>query len=164
MGPYLDESGEHSFHFSIVPTPAGAGWRAAWQRAVETNSAQHMRLPAQPVRLPCRAAAAAQPHEPSATLPAAAPLLQTGHPRLWVSAVKKEDAGSGVVVRLFDNEGANASASLRLLSAPVVRASRTSIIEHEAELLPSAAQLDVPAWGIETFKLEPSWAHAEQAS
>jgi len=167
MGPFLEESGNHSFAFSLFATPAGAGWRHAWQRAVEVNIAQvAVRAPERPsMRTPATASTGTEVAKTNASLANAAPLapaasfLETGHEALWVSAVKREQSPRngtrGVIVRLFDNQGANSTASLRLLSAPSVRAYRTNLIELEAQPLPSAAQLAVPAWGIETLLLEP---------
>jgi len=159
QGPFLDESGNHSFSFSLFVTRAGAGWASKWQHAVEANTAQVA------VR---RSPAAGTPitgtgtgtgfAAPQTTLPAAASLLTTDGGRgLCVSAVKREDSGSRdrVVVRVFDNEGVNSTASLRLLSAPSVCVYQTDIIERNAKLLSSASGLRVPAWSIETFLLQP---------
>jgi len=163
MGPFLDESGNHSFAFSLFATPAGTGWRHAWQRAVEVNTAQVLVRSSSQQDVAAKIAAspsatfAARAPASHAAVPPAASFLETGSDTLWVSAVKREESGGrrNVVVRLFDNVGANSTASLRLLSAPSVRVQKTNLIELDSQPLPSAVQVAVPAWGIETFLLEP---------
>eukprot|EP00811_Abedinium_folium_P002192 NODE_12008_length_1252_cov_3.080000.p1 GENE.NODE_12008_length_1252_cov_3.080000~~NODE_12008_length_1252_cov_3.080000.p1 ORF type:complete len:401 (+),score=113.19 NODE_12008_length_1252_cov_3.080000:102-1205(+) len=137
QGPFIDESGDHTFHFSIFATPPG---EAAWRSAVE-------------VAMPL--AAVQKPAFAGAPLASKGSFLEVSSPSIWVTAVKKEHSGNGLIVRMFDAEGVGADASVDVLAVPAVKAAyKTNLIELDAHQLPATnhgCNVTLTPWSIETF-------------
>lgn len=97
------------------------------------------------------AAAAAQP------LPQAQSLITVGSSTAWVTALKKEWTGNGVVLRLFDVAGVASSVPVQL-TFPASGLAHCSIIELDCSNMTSSNgptwPLPVGAYAIETFRFD----------
>jgi len=130
VGPFINQTGNHSFHFSIIPTLPG--WRNGWRQGVESQT---------PLTV------AKSTGDKANLLPGRHSFLSVGSsPNLWVTAVKREQPLSspwqqctpehtdtcaplkrGVVVRVFDNEGLQNTTAALNFSIPVLGAAATNV-------------------------------------
>lgn len=141
-GPFLDESGDHMFNFSMFSGAPGA------THARLARQANHrLRVVPQP------------PAAAPAALPAAGSFLIVSGDNVHVGAVKKEDGANrtGVIVRVADAEGVDGTSTLWVRGG-AKSAAKTSIIElaprtplavHEGNVT-----LPVGRWSIETLRIE----------
>lgn len=162
QGPFLNESGDHFFTFSLLSD--APGWKRTWRGSVQANHKL------EPVVLP--ASAGRRRTRPSFSLPPTFGFVNvsdaaTGRESdaLWISALKKEDSGDGLIIRLFDAQGYGSNETRIDLAADVRGASSTNIIEHNATaaeaaaaavraIEPRAVGLRVAPWAIETLRVE----------
>lgn len=174
-GPFTNETGDHSFFFSIFPTEPG--WRNGWQHAVSSQTPlTAVRKTGAHVNVNLRGAN--DEEAPGTSLGPDGSFLSLDQTNLWVSAVKREQPMSapwkdcpqenalecaprrgGLVVRLFDNEGLvdTANAQLRLF-VPVRGIVRTNLIEQYNTSSSGdeniGGGISVGHNAIETFKLD----------
>ena len=147
--PFLPEPGDHDFLFSI--SASAPGWASGWRAGVQPNN------PLCGVQRPLNSSA------PGARLPPSHSFVNIsaaagGEAEAWVTAVKKEDSGEGLILRAFavsDRDDRVVVAS----AWPLTRgAARTDLIEGNAVDVPGtigalSVELPLGHWAIETIKL-----------
>ena len=147
--PFLPEPGDHDFLFSI--TASAPGWASGWRAGVAPNN---------PLRAVQRAVNGTQ----GARLPLRHSFINVtaagggGEAEAWVTAVKKEDSGAGLIVRAFSTSAQDASVVIASAWPLAQGAARTNLIEGEPVDIPGtvgAGQVELPLghWAIETIKL-----------
>lgn len=169
VGPFINQTGNHSFHFSIIPT--SPGWRHGWRQGVESQT---------PLTTSIYRVNASHPagSEPPESLPPRHSFLSLSNSsNLWVSAVKREQpmvgpwrqcppehsdscaaSKSGVVLRLFDHEGQRSTSTILEFSVPVQGAAQTnvSVVERSVGLFrclfgPGTRENNGQTWWRATF-------------
>ena len=150
-GPFQNETGNHSFGFSIFVT--AAGWRNGWKEAVgsQTPLTAVWKSPTDPQYSTTATSIAPKTRAESTVLPLRASFLELDGRNMWVSAVKREQPqqrrwqdcppeesftcapkANGVVVRLFDQSGISNSTTVRLhLMFGVNQTQQVNLLELE---------------------------------
>jgi alpha-mannosidase len=137
---YLQE-GEHHYRFSL--TSHAAGWRNGYKRGLQPN-------------VPLIAIDPLGSSE-KADLPGSMSFLSLSAPNVLVSTLKKAEEGDAVILRVYDIEGRDAEAALKLF-VPLKGAEKVNIIEEEGTPLKAGKDglsLKVGHHAIETFRLVP---------
>ena len=138
-GNWYPQAGDHRYRFTI--TSHAGGWRNGWRDGIGAN---HQLEPV--VGVLCRG---------DARLPESLSFLAVSMSNVVVSAVKKCGDDNAVVVRMYDIEGVDGTAEVKLFT-PAKAAEKTSIIEDNGAPLPvknGAVELRVGHHVIETVKI-----------
>jgi alpha-mannosidase len=138
-GVWYPQAGDHTYRFPLT-SHAGA-WRTGWRAGIAANH------PLWPVFAKSA---------PGAALPEAQSLASVSAPNTIISALKKGEDDDAVVVRLYDIEGQDTQATVKLF-LPVKAATRANLIEEDGKPLPveqGAVALDIGHHAIETMKLD----------
>ena len=141
---YLQE-GDHHYRFSL--TSHAAGWRNGYKQGIRPNN------PLVPIYAMPRA-------DEQAHLPESLSFLSLCAPNVLISTLKKAEDGDAVVLRVYDIEGRDAAAGLKLF-VPLMGAEKVNIIEEEGTPLKAGKDglsLKVGHHAVETVKLVPDRA------
>lgn len=168
-GPFLPEPGQHDVLISIVPSQGD--WSGGWRRGVQPNHPLRTVIMELPATTAATGTARAAAGATAGTLPFSHSFLNvttgpsggSSEAAVWVTAVKKEDAGSGdgVIVRFFSVSAAdvgNVTVNVGL-GRPLTSAAVTDLIEEHPQPLPPAAvsadsaTLTVGHYDIQTMRL-----------
>jgi len=140
---YLQE-GDHHYRFSM--TSHGPGWQNGYKQGIRPNN------PLVAINVMPRA-------DEQAHLPESMSFLSLSAPNVLVSTLKKAEDGDAVILRVFDIEGRDAEAALKLF-VPLKGAEKVNIIEEEGTPLKAGKDglsLKVGHHAVETVKLVPDW-------
>jgi len=138
-GPWYLQQGDHHYRFVLTSHRPGEGR----QFGASANA--------------LLSAVFNPPAQPSRTLPESRSFLTTGSDDVVLSTMKKGEDDESVVVRLYDANGVNATASVSLPFTPV-RMEKTNMIEEEGKVIDLATSrsavvpLAIPHHGVETYK------------
>jgi len=92
------------------------------------------------------------------TLPLSASFCQVDRDHVLVSALKRAEAGDGLIVRLIETTGAAAEVTVTLPFLEIERAYRTNLVEENQTLLPArehSVAVLIEGFGIATIRLVP---------
>lgn len=137
-GNWYPQAGDHLYRFSL--TSHSGGWRQGWRPGIAGNR------PLIPV-LGTRPAA-------NASLPPDQSLASVSAGNVLLSTIKKAEDDDSVIVRAYEIEGKDSSATITLCQ-PMQTASRTDLIELGGQPLPvkaGAIELPIGHHAIETLK------------
>jgi alpha-mannosidase len=138
---YLQE-GDHHYRFSM--TSHGTGWRNGYKQGIRPNN-------------PLVAIYAMPRASKEAYLPESMSFLSLSAPNVLVSTLKKAEDGDVAILRVYDIEGRDAEAALKLF-VPLKGAEKVNIIEEEGTPLKAGKDglsLKVGHHAVETVKLVP---------
>jgi len=136
------QPGDHTFTFSLYSHQPG--WKHGYREGVQSNN---------PL-----IAMQQKAKDEQAELPETKSFLSIAPENVIVTAVKKSEDGSDVIVRFYEMEGQSGRRAELRLDAPLSDARRTNLIEEDAGPLkhdPKSATLDARPYSIETVKLTP---------
>eukprot|EP01060_Flectonema_neradi_P020177 TRINITY_DN27698_c0_g1_i1.p1 TRINITY_DN27698_c0_g1~~TRINITY_DN27698_c0_g1_i1.p1 ORF type:complete len:1128 (+),score=218.92 TRINITY_DN27698_c0_g1_i1:491-3385(+) len=143
QGPFLDESGNHFFSFSLFSAKDPKS-NPQWKLAVQAEQ------PLLTIVNNVNEKKKVTSTDP--TLPPTMSFLNVTSPNVWITAFKKKDVGPGYIIRMFDNEGVSTSTNINLLK-PIKGISTTTMIEQHPQPL-QTEKLSITPWSIETFLLD----------
>jgi alpha-mannosidase len=138
---YLQE-GDHNYRFSM--TSHGPGWRNGYKQGIRPNN-------------PLIAINGMPEADAAAYLPESMSFLSLSAPNVLVNTLKKAEDDDSVILRVYDIEGKDAEAALKLF-VPLNGAEKVNIIEEEASALKtgkSGLALKIGHHAVETFRLLP---------
>lgn len=140
-GVWYPQAGDHTFRFALATHDGG--WRNGWRAGIAANHPFHVVGDGVP------GAGAALPPEMS--------LASVSAGNVIVSTIKKCEDDDSVIARVYDLEGKDGDATLKLFH-PVSSAEKTSLIEEAGTPLPATGggvEIPVGHHAIETVKLKP---------
>jgi alpha-mannosidase len=140
----LPEVSDHEIKFAVIPHKGACDVVAATRAGEEFNS-------------PLAAVSATVQ---SGELPAEMSFVEVTTPNVFVSTVKKAEGSDAVVIRMFEAEGKNTTAKIKLagILKPGAKAVETDVLERPlpkngAKLDGNTLSVPVPAFGITTVKI-----------
>jgi alpha-mannosidase len=140
---YLQE-GDHHYRFSL--TSHAAGWRNGYKRGLQPNVPLIAIDPLGSIE--------------KADLPGSMSFLSLSAPNVLISTLKKAEDGDDIIVRVYDIEGRDAEAALKLF-VPLRGAEKVNMIEEEGTPLKAGKDglsLKVGHHAVETVRLVPDRA------
>ena len=138
-GVWYPQAGDHQYRFSI--SSHAGGWRNGRQDGIAANH-------------PLQAVVGVKP-APGAALPPEMSFASVSASNVMVGTIKKCEDDNSVIVRLYDIEGKDSTATLKLFK-PVKNAEQTNIIEEGGKPLPvkkGTVEIPVGHHAIETIKI-----------
>jgi alpha-mannosidase len=139
LGNWYDQKGSHSFKFSITSHPEG--WKNGFHFGLENNH---------PLRTLVR------PDKQKGDLPSELSFVSTSDPFAVITAMKKAEDDSDVVIRLMEAEGEDKLVQIEL-NSEVETISKTDMIEENPEKLDhqgKVLQLKLDKNAVDTYKMK----------
>ena len=139
LGNWYDQKGSHSFKFSITSHPEG--WKNGFHFGLENNH---------PLRTLVR------PEKQKGTLPAENSFVSTSDPFAVITAMKKAEDDSDIVIRLMEAEGEDKLVQIEL-NSEVETISKTDMIEENPDKLDQQGKvmhIELGRNAVDTYKLK----------